>query len=158
MIVTRCRVNCVLDGHVQVELDGGSQRHPDTQQFHTGLNYIKASGTPVYNFGIGTLADAAHDEASICADDPQDACEEIACTDVSRSSAAADETTSAMADLPQPVVLRYITRDSLVQIGGLYARSERGRLVVELSEDQEAADMILHLADLARSIEDLNFL
>lgn len=151
---TYCGTDCVLNGHVQVELAGGNQRHPITQQFHTGLNYVQASGTPVYNFEVSALADASHDQASTFANDPQD--EQNACTDVPHSSAVA--TTSAMANLPQPVLLRYITIDPLVQAGGLHARSERGRLAIELSEDQEAGDMILnfaeiHLPDLVKHLD-----
>lgn len=122
--------------HMQVELAGGNQRHPDTQQFHTGISYIRATGTPVYNVDLVTvnLADACHDQASMCADDPDDTscvitCASDTCTHVSSSTAVA--TTSAMANQPQPVVLIYVEHDSLVWTGGLRATSERGRLLEE---------------------------
>lgn len=108
--------------HMQVALVGGSQRHPGTKQFHTGISYIRATGTPVYNVGLVTLnltdASISHDQASMCADEPDDisgviTCAADTCTHMSSSSPVA--TTSAMANQPQhnSVVLRYIEHDSL---------------------------------------------
>ena len=113
---------------MQVELSGGSQRHPDTQHYHTGISYIRATGTPVYNFQLVASADASSDQAAADAsndhasrilDDSYYSCEQQhACTVATTS-----------ANQSRGVVLRYIKHDNLVQTGGLHAKSERGRLL-----------------------------
>lgn len=125
----------MADVSMQVELHGGSQRHPDTQQFHTGISYIRATGTPVYNFELVSRTDASHDQASSTLNDPSDTCEKDACTDAASSSTIA----ITSANQSQPDVLRYIKYDNLVETGGLHANSERGRLL-DVSTHEDSHD------------------
>ena len=118
---------------MQVQLNGGSQRHPDTQQYHTGISYIRATGTPVYNFELVSWADASHDQPSRILDDLSNKCEQHVCTDAPGSSIIATRS----ANQSWAVALRYIKYDDLVQTGGLRAKSERGRLLREHDVDSD---------------------
>ena len=137
----------MADVSMQVELHGGSQRHPDTQQFHTGISYIRATGTPVYNFELVSRADASHNEAmaSSILNDPNDTCEQHACPDLDIASSSTIATTSV--NQSPADVLRYIKYDNLVQAGGLHANSERGRLLRKKRISTMSYDNFLHFED-----------
>lgn len=116
--------------HLQVEVSGGEQRHPDTHKIHTGISYIRARGTPVYNFAPAALPAAlpAASGASTCSvnrENTSGRCNRTALPN--SSSVVAVDTTPA--DQPQPAVLKYTKSDPLVQAGGLFNVSERGRLM-----------------------------
>ena len=118
--------------HLQVEVSGGEQRHPDTHKIHTGISYIRARGTPVYNFAPAALPAASG--ASTCSvnrENTSGRCNRTALPN--SSSVVAVDTTPA--DQPQPAVLKYTKSDPLVQAGGLFNVSERGRLM-EISLDR----------------------
>lgn len=109
---------------MQVELTGGSQRHPDTRQIHTGINYIDASGKPVYSFAPTVLS-----QASRCQNNLHDMSGQSASMDITSLSSRSIDKTAADNFKPQPAVLRYLSPDPLVQAGGLYRVSERGSLL-----------------------------
>lgn len=98
---------------MQVELRGGSERHPDTLQIHTGINYIRSKGKPLYNFAPSSVALNMDDQGSSI------------CPITSSPAGSAGAISPACC---QPIMLKYISPDPLQQSGGLWRVSEGGRL------------------------------
>ena len=91
---------------------------------HPGINHISVVGVPIFNFVPIVLPLAS--QASKYLWKPHDDFHD----DTFRVSVDADfcnnRCAAALADPPRPVVLRFETRDPLVQAGGLDKITERG--------------------------------
>lgn len=99
---------------MQIELIGGSRRHPDIQKIHTGIEYVRAKGKPVYNFVPDVRSgDPAAGKGANDNEDPINI--ETSITKepnlVSPSSARAALSTALPAKSPHSVVLKYVLQD-----------------------------------------------